>query len=164
MTGLPASGRTTPAVLAQRRRVSRRAGLSANSESARGPGHLQSGSVASQLVSSEGCPTARNAHDECLASAASRRAAARLVGPEHAEAFDAVPYFWSNLTSSCRCWMCQRITTLSRSSKAIRTPGSSSALTHGGRTIAVLGTIPGWVHAYREAIEKRAEFPPSRPD
>jgi hypothetical protein len=34
----------------------------------------------------------------------------------------------------------------------------------GGRTIAVLGTIPGRVHAYREAIEKRAEFPPRRPD
>ena len=39
-----------------------------------------------------------------------------------------------------------------------------AAYGRGGRTIAVLGTIPGRVHAYREAIEKRAEFPPSRPD
>jgi hypothetical protein len=33
-----------------------------------------------------------------------------------------------------------------------------------GRTIAVLGTIAGRVHAYRDAIAERAEFPPSPPD
>ena len=33
-----------------------------------------------------------------------------------------------------------------------------------GRTIAVLSTIPDRVYGYREAIAKRAEFPPGRPD
>lgn len=31
-----------------------------------------------------------------------------------------------------------------------------------GRTVAVLVAVPGRVNAYREAIEKRAAFPPSR--
>ena len=39
-----------------------------------------------------------------------------------------------------------------------------AAYGRGGRTIAVLGTISGRVYGYREAIEKRAKFPPSRPD
>jgi hypothetical protein len=33
-----------------------------------------------------------------------------------------------------------------------------------GRTIAVLGTIPNRLHAYRDAIRDRADFPPKRPD
>ncbi len=33
-----------------------------------------------------------------------------------------------------------------------------------GRTIAVLGTIPGRVYAYRDAISKRMNFPPPPPD
>jgi hypothetical protein len=39
-----------------------------------------------------------------------------------------------------------------------------AAYGRGGHTIAVLGTVSGRVDAYREAIEKRAEFPPPRPD
>ena len=33
-----------------------------------------------------------------------------------------------------------------------------------GRTVAVLATTPGRVHAYRDAISKRADFPPRNPD
>jgi hypothetical protein len=39
-----------------------------------------------------------------------------------------------------------------------------AAYGRGGRTIAMLGTIPNRVYAYRNVIAKRAEFPPGRPD
>lgn len=95
-------------------------------------------------------------------------AAARtlLAGPEHAEAFDAVPYFWSD-----QYGVKLQMLGVPTDYDAVEiiegdTDGWEfvGAYGRGGRTIAVLGTIPGRVHAYREAIEKRAGFPPSRPD
>lgn len=95
-------------------------------------------------------------------------AAARtlLAGPEHAEAFDAVPYFWSD-QYDVKLQMFGVPTDYDAVEIIEGNPGAGGfigAYGRGGRTIAVLGTIPGRVHAYREAIEKRAEFPPSRPD
>ncbi|OBI36646.1 NAD(P)/FAD-dependent oxidoreductase [Mycobacterium colombiense] len=95
-------------------------------------------------------------------------AAARtlLAGPEHAEAFDAVPYFWSDQYDV----KLQMLGVPTDYDAVEIIEGNSGvgefvgAYGRDGRTIAVLGTIPGRVHAYREAIEKRAEFPPSRPD
>jgi NADPH-dependent 2,4-dienoyl-CoA reductase/sulfur reductase-like enzyme len=93
-------------------------------------------------------------------------AAARtlLAGPERAEAFGEVPYFWSDqydvklqmLGVPTDYDAVQIIEGNSDGGEFVGAYGRS------GRTIAVLGTIPGRVHAYREAIEKRAEFPPSR--
>lgn len=95
-------------------------------------------------------------------------AAARtlLAGPEHAEAFDAVPYFWSD-QYDVKLQMLGVPTDYDAVEIIEGNPDAGEfigAYGRGGRTIAVLGTIPGRVHAYREAIEKRAEFPPSRPD
>ncbi|OBH55029.1 pyridine nucleotide-disulfide oxidoreductase [Mycobacterium mantenii] len=95
-------------------------------------------------------------------------AAARtlLAGPEHAEAFDAVPYFWSD-QYDVKLQMLGVPTDYDAVEVIEGNPEGwefVGAYGRGGRTIAVLGTIPGRVHAYREAIEKRAEFPPSRPD
>jgi hypothetical protein len=39
-----------------------------------------------------------------------------------------------------------------------------AAYGRGGHTVAVVGTIPNRVHAYRDTISKRAEFPPKQPD
>lgn len=95
-------------------------------------------------------------------------AAARtlLAGPEHAEAFDAVPYFWSD-QYDVKLQMLGVPTDYDAVEIIEGNPDAGEfigAYGRGGRTIAVLGTIPGRVHAYREAIEKRAEFPPSPPD
>jgi NADPH-dependent 2,4-dienoyl-CoA reductase/sulfur reductase-like enzyme len=95
-------------------------------------------------------------------------AAARtlLAGPDRAEASDMVPYFWSDQYDV--------------KVQMIGTPADYDAIEilegdrggwefvagygRGGRTIAVLGTIPNRVHAYRDAIRNRAEFPPKQPD
>lgn len=95
-------------------------------------------------------------------------AAARtlLAGPEHAEAFDAVPYFWSD-QYDVKLQMLGVPTDYDAVEVIEGNPDGwefVGAYGRSGRTIAVLGTIPGRVHAYRDAIEKRAEFPPSRPD
>ncbi len=95
-------------------------------------------------------------------------AAARtlLAGPEHAEEFDAVPYFWSD-QYDVKLQMVGVPTDYDAVEIVEGKPDAwefVAAYGRGGRTIAVLGTIPGRVYAYREAIEKRAAFPPSRPD
>ena len=95
-------------------------------------------------------------------------AAARtlLAGPEHAEAFDEVPYFWSD-QYDVKLQMLGLPTDYDAVEIIEGSPDGwefVGAYGRGGRTIAVLGTVPGRVHAYREAIEKRAEFPPGRPD
>ncbi len=95
-------------------------------------------------------------------------AAARtlLAGPQCAEAYDELPYFWSD----------QYDVKL----QMLGVPGDYDAVEiiegdpdawefvaaygRSGCTTAVLGTVAGRVYAYREAIKKRAEFPPSRPD
>ncbi|OBG93944.1 pyridine nucleotide-disulfide oxidoreductase [Mycobacterium sp. E3251] len=95
-------------------------------------------------------------------------AAARtlLAGPDGAESYDEVPYFWSD-QYDVKLQMLGVPTDYDAVEVVEGDPGTwefVAAYGRGGRTIAVLGTIPGRVYAYREAIEKRAEFPPSRPD
>jgi NADPH-dependent 2,4-dienoyl-CoA reductase/sulfur reductase-like enzyme len=91
-------------------------------------------------------------------------AAARtlLAGPDHAEPYNEVPYFWSDQYHV-------KLQTL-----GVTTDYDDFSIVEGdprrwefvaaygraGRTIAVLSTIPGRVHAYRDAISTRAEFPP----
>ena len=95
-------------------------------------------------------------------------AAARtlLAGPDHAEAVDMVPYFWSDQYDV----KVQMIGTPADydAIEIIEGDGGEwefvAAYGRGGRTIAVLGTIPNRVHAYRDAISNRAEFPPKQPD
>jgi NADPH-dependent 2,4-dienoyl-CoA reductase/sulfur reductase-like enzyme len=95
-------------------------------------------------------------------------AAARtlLAGPDRAEAFDMVPYFWSDQYDV----KVQMIGTPSDYDAIEIVEGDAdgwefvAAYGRGGRTIAVLGTIPNRVHAYRDAISNRAEFPPKQPD
>ncbi|OBH53252.1 NAD(P)/FAD-dependent oxidoreductase [Mycobacterium sp. E2479] len=95
-------------------------------------------------------------------------AAARtlLAGPEHAEPFDAVPYFWSD-QYDIKLQMLGVPTDYDAVEVIEGNPDAGEfvgAYGRGGRTIAVLATMPGRVHAYREALEKRVEFPPSLPD
>jgi NADPH-dependent 2,4-dienoyl-CoA reductase/sulfur reductase-like enzyme len=95
-------------------------------------------------------------------------AAARtlLAGPERAEANDELPYFWSDQYDV----KLQMLGVPSDYDAVEIVEGESdgwefvAAYGRRGCSIAVLATVPGRVHAYREAIEKRAEFPPSRPD
>jgi NADPH-dependent 2,4-dienoyl-CoA reductase/sulfur reductase-like enzyme len=89
-----------------------------------------------------------------------------LAGPEQAEAFGDVPYFWSD-QYDIKLQMLGVPTDYDAVEIIEGNPDDCEfvgAYGRGGRTIAVLGTIPGRVHAYREAIEKRAEFPPKLPD
>jgi NADPH-dependent 2,4-dienoyl-CoA reductase/sulfur reductase-like enzyme len=95
-------------------------------------------------------------------------AAARtlLVGPDRAKAFDMVPYFWSDQYDV----KVQMIGTPSEYDAIEIVEGNRggwefvAAYGRAGRTIAVLGTIPNRVHAYRDVISNRAEFPPKQPD
>jgi NADPH-dependent 2,4-dienoyl-CoA reductase/sulfur reductase-like enzyme len=95
-------------------------------------------------------------------------AAARtlLAGPEHAEAFDAVPYFWSD-QYDVKVQMLG-VPTDYDAVKVIEgdTNGWEFVAAYGRdrRTIAVLGTIPNRLHAYRDAISNGADFPPKQPD
>ncbi len=95
-------------------------------------------------------------------------AAARtlLAGPDGAEQYSEVPYFWSDQYDV-------KLQTL-----GVTTDYDAFTLVEGeprdwqfvaaygrkGRTVAVLSTIPGRVHAYRDAIMNRTEFPPKQPD
>lgn len=95
-------------------------------------------------------------------------AAARtlLAGPEHAEAFDAVPYFWSD-QYDVKLQMFGVPTDYDAVEVVEGDPNRwefVAAYGRGGRTIAVLGTIPNRLHAYRDAVSDRADFPPKRPD
>jgi NADPH-dependent 2,4-dienoyl-CoA reductase/sulfur reductase-like enzyme len=95
-------------------------------------------------------------------------AAARtlLGGPDRAEAYDEVPYFWSD-QYDVKLQMLGVPGDYDAVEIVEGDPDASgfvAAYGRGGRTIAVLGTISGRVYAYRDAIEKRAEFPPRRPE
>jgi NADPH-dependent 2,4-dienoyl-CoA reductase/sulfur reductase-like enzyme len=95
-------------------------------------------------------------------------AAARtlLVGPDRAEAYDDVPYFWSD-QYDVKVQMLGVPTDYDAVEIVEGDPGGwefVAAYGRGGHTIAVLGTIRNRVSAYRDAISKRAEFPPKRPD
>ena len=95
-------------------------------------------------------------------------AAARtlLAGPDRAETYDEVPYFWSD-QYDVKLQMLgvptgyDAVQVVEEGQEAWK---FVAAYGRGGRTIAVLGTVPNRVHAYRNALKSRAEFPPRRPD
>ena len=89
-----------------------------------------------------------------------------MAGPERAEACDDVPYFWSD-QYDIKVQMLGVPTGYDALEIVEGDPDSwefVAAYGCDGRTIAVLGTVPNRVYAYREAIAERAEFPPRRPD
>jgi NADPH-dependent 2,4-dienoyl-CoA reductase/sulfur reductase-like enzyme len=95
-------------------------------------------------------------------------AAARtlLAGPDRAEAFDGLPYFWSD-QYDVKVQMLGSPTDYDAVEIVEGDPDGwefVAAYGRDGRTIAVLSTIPNRVHDYRNAISKRAEFPPGRAD
>lgn len=95
-------------------------------------------------------------------------AAARtlLAGPDRAETYDELPYFWSD-QYDVKVQMLGVPTDYDAVDIVEGDPDAwefLAAYGRGGRTIAVLGTIPNRVYAYRDAIANRAEFPPKRPD
>lgn len=95
-------------------------------------------------------------------------AAARtlLAGPEGAESFEEVPYFWSD-QYDVKLQMLGVPTDYDKVEIVEGDPEAwefVAAYGRDGRTIAVLGTVPNRVHAYRDAIAARAEFPPPRPE
>jgi NADPH-dependent 2,4-dienoyl-CoA reductase/sulfur reductase-like enzyme len=94
-------------------------------------------------------------------------AAARtlLTGPERADSYDEVPYFWSD-QYDVKLQMLGMPTEYDALEIVEGDPDRwefVAAYGRQGHTTAVLGTIPGRVHAYREVISKSAEFPPKVP-
>ncbi|HZE15743.1 MAG TPA: FAD/NAD(P)-binding oxidoreductase, partial [Mycobacterium sp.] len=98
-------------------------------------------------------------HAERQGAAAARTL---LAGPGHGEAFDDVPYFWSDQYDV----KLQMFGVPDDYDKMQVIEGDTdewnfvAAYGRNGRTIAVVSTIPGRVHAYRGAIADRAAFPP----
>ncbi len=95
-------------------------------------------------------------------------AAARtlLAGPQHAEPNDDIPYFWSD-QYDVKVQMLGVPTDYDALEIIEGDPRSwqfVAAYGRDSRTVAVLGTVPGRVHAYHAAIAERAAFPPRRPD
>jgi NADPH-dependent 2,4-dienoyl-CoA reductase/sulfur reductase-like enzyme len=95
-------------------------------------------------------------------------AAARtlLAGPDSAKAYDELPYFWSD-QYDVKLQMLGVPTGYDAFEIVEGNPATwefVAAYGCGGRTVAVLGTIPNRVYAYREAIAQRAQFPPARPN
>jgi NADPH-dependent 2,4-dienoyl-CoA reductase/sulfur reductase-like enzyme len=88
-----------------------------------------------------------------------------LVGPGRADSYDEVPYFWSD-QYDVKLQMLG-IPTEYDALEVIEGDSGGwefiAAYGRDGHTTAVLGTIPGRVHAYREVISKNAEFPPKAP-
>jgi NADPH-dependent 2,4-dienoyl-CoA reductase/sulfur reductase-like enzyme len=92
-------------------------------------------------------------------------AAARtlLAGPDRAQAYDEVPYFWSD-QYDVKLQMLGVPTgydTLEVVEGDLDESKFVAAYGKGGHTVAVLSTSPGRVHAYRNAIAERAPFPPA---
>lgn len=89
-----------------------------------------------------------------------------LAGRDAAEAYDEIPHFWCD-QYHVKVQMLGVPTGYDVVEIVEGTPDAwefVAAYGRDGRTIAVLGTIPNRVHAYRDVIAKRAEFPPKRPD
>jgi NADPH-dependent 2,4-dienoyl-CoA reductase/sulfur reductase-like enzyme len=92
-------------------------------------------------------------------AAAARRL---LAGPDGAQPFEDVPYFWSD-QYDVKLQMLGVPTGYDAVQLIEGDPGKwqfVAAYGRSGRTVAALATIPGRVHAYRDAIASRAEFPP----
>ncbi|MDP7704767.1 NAD(P)/FAD-dependent oxidoreductase [Mycobacterium sp. TY815] len=88
-----------------------------------------------------------------------------LAGPDRAQPYDEVPYFWSD-QYHVKVQMLGVPTDYDAVQLVEGDPNRWEFVTaygRGGHTIAVLGTIPNRVYAYRDAIKNRAEFPPRRP-
>ncbi|RUP06938.1 MAG: NAD(P)/FAD-dependent oxidoreductase [Mycobacterium sp.] len=88
-----------------------------------------------------------------------------LAGPDRAQPYDEVPYFWSD-QYHVKIQMLGVPTDYDAVQLVEGDPNRWEFVTaygRGGHTIAVLGTIPNRVYAYRDAIKNRAEFPPRRP-
>ncbi|KUI24732.1 pyridine nucleotide-disulfide oxidoreductase [Mycobacterium sp. IS-1742] len=85
-----------------------------------------------------------------------------LAGPDRAQEYDAVPYFWSDQFDV----KLQLIGIPSGYDSVEIVEGSgrgrafTAAYAKDGQTIAVLSTIPGRVGDYRGAVSQRASFPP----
>jgi NADPH-dependent 2,4-dienoyl-CoA reductase/sulfur reductase-like enzyme len=95
-------------------------------------------------------------------------AAARtlLAGRDRAEAYDDVPYFWSDQYDVKVQMLGVPIDYDAMEIIEGYPNGWEFVAAYGrdGQTIAVLATIPNRVYAYRDAIATAAEFPPGRPD
>jgi NADPH-dependent 2,4-dienoyl-CoA reductase/sulfur reductase-like enzyme len=85
-----------------------------------------------------------------------------LTGPGDAEQYDAVPYFWSDQYDVKLQLVGVPIgyESIKVIEGNIREKGFVAAYGKGGRTIAVLSTIPGRVDDYRSAIADGTAFPP----
>jgi NADPH-dependent 2,4-dienoyl-CoA reductase/sulfur reductase-like enzyme len=85
-----------------------------------------------------------------------------LAGPDNADTYDELPYFWSD-QYDVKLQMLGVPTDYDAFTVVEGRPDEwefTAAYGRDGRTIAVLSTIPGRVLAYREAISDGAEFPP----
>jgi NADPH-dependent 2,4-dienoyl-CoA reductase/sulfur reductase-like enzyme len=91
-------------------------------------------------------------------------AAARtlLAGPGRGDAYGEVPYFWSDQydVKLQMLGVPDDYDAMQVIEGDIDAWKFVAAYGRGGRTIAVVSTIPGRVHAYRSAIADRAAFPP----
>lgn len=87
-----------------------------------------------------------------------------LVGPDDAQEYDAVPYFWSDQydVKLQLVGVPTGYDTVAVIEGDLHTGEFVAAYGKQGRTIAVLGTIPDRVHEYREVITDGAAFPPRR--
>lgn len=85
-----------------------------------------------------------------------------LTGPDSAERFDEVPYFWSD-QYDVKLQMLGLPTdhdTIEVIEGDLDSWEFVAAYGRAGKTVAVLGTIPGRVHAYRDVLRQGAPFPP----
>lgn len=95
-------------------------------------------------------------------------AAARtlLAGPDGAKTYEDVPYFWSD-QYDVKVQMLGFPTDYDAIEIVEGDPDGwefVAAYGRSGCTTAVLGTVANRVYAYRDAVAKRAEFPPAPPD
>lgn len=107
----------------------------------------------------------RTEHWEDAAGQGAAAARSLLAGPDQAQPYHELPYFWSDQYDV----KVQMLGVPNDYDAVQLVEGDSNrwqfvtAFGRGGQTIAVLGTIPDRVHAYRDAITNRAEFPPLPP-
>jgi NADPH-dependent 2,4-dienoyl-CoA reductase/sulfur reductase-like enzyme len=85
-----------------------------------------------------------------------------LVGPGDAQEYDAAPYFWSDQydVKLQLVGVPTGYESIKVIEESVRDKRFVAAYGRGGRTIAVLSTIPGRVNDYRSAITDSTTFPP----
>lgn len=107
----------------------------------------------------------RTEHWEDARNQGAAAARSLLAGPDRAQPYHELPYFWSD-QYQIKVQMLGVPTDYDAVQLVEGDPNKWEfvmAYGRGGRTIAVLGTIPNRVYAYRDAIANRAEFPPRPP-